>query len=243
MESLNGKALILTGGAGGIGRACIECFVERGGTVFVIDSDRTALERVEADYRATPRVTLVYSKLDSPSACAAALEKISLSVYALVHLAGAYDSDGLDAQYRSTWDRAISINLTTAFDVICQMSDRFDSTLISRIVLVTSVAYRRGSINHLGYSASKGGIAGLVRSLSRQLAPRVLVNAVSPGVIETPMTKGIISSKAADLLAEIPLHRWGQAREVASVISFLCSEDASYITGQILNVDGGMVNS
>jgi 3-oxoacyl-[acyl-carrier protein] reductase len=141
------------------------------------------------------------------------------------------------------WDRALSVNLTTAYDMVSACLPLFDANTVGRIVFAASVAYRRGSFDHLGYSAAKGGIAALVRALSRRLAPDVLVNAVAPGIIVTRMTEQNIEEKGDRLIAEIPLRRWGHAREVASVIRFLCSPDSSYVTGQIINVDGGMVNS
>ncbi len=243
MNSLSGKLIVLTGGAGGIGRTCIDQFVKGGSRVLVVDPSRTALDAVRKEFGPTQCVTTVESRLDSSEACEAVLAAVTGPVYALVHLAGVFEADGLEASYRPVWDRALAANLTTAFDMAAACLRRFDPEMVSRIVLTTSVAYRRGSLDHLGYSAAKGGIAALVRALSRRLAPKVLVNAVAPGIIDTQMTKAIIADRAERLFDEIPLRRWGEASEIASVIRFLCSSEASYITGQIINVDGGMVNS
>jgi 3-oxoacyl-[acyl-carrier protein] reductase len=105
------------------------------------------------------------------------------------------------------------------------------------------LAYRRGSAERVPYAAAKGGIVGLTRALSRKLAPDVLVNAIAPGVIETKMTDQIIAERGDAYRQEIPLQRYGKPSEIASVIRFLCSPDSSYITGQTINIDGGIANA
>nr|WP_254453459.1 SDR family oxidoreductase [Siccirubricoccus sp. G192] len=113
----------------------------------------------------------------------------------------------------------------------------------SRIVFVSSLAFRRGSPDHIAYSMAKGALAGLTRSLSRRLAPeRVLVNGLCPGVIETPMPAHVIAARGEAYRASVPLGRFGRPEEVGSVIEFLLSPASSYITGQLINVDGGMIN-
>lgn len=240
---LSDKTVVITGGAGGIGQACVDRLLADGARVAVIDPNGAALEAMKTRYPDRARVLTICSDLDSPTACVEALASVDGPISALVHLAGVLEADRLIPEDRPVWDRMLDANLTTAFDMVVACSPHFDPAAVSRIVFATSVAYRRGSVDHLGYSAAKGGIAAMVRALSRQLAPAVLVNAVAPGVIKTAMTRPLIAEKADKLMAEIPLRRWGEASEVASVIAFLCSDDASYITGQILNVDGGMVNS
>ena len=167
--------------------------------------------------------------------------------YALIHLAGLFEKDAMDADEHAVWDRAIGVNLTSAYDMAVAFSTRFarggSERDVARIVLTSSVAYRRGSAGYPPYAAAKAGIVGLTRSLSRRLAPDILVNAVAPGVIDTRMAEPSIAERGEAYQREIPLRRFGHPAEVASVIRFLCSPDASYITGQTITIDGGMTNA
>jgi 3-oxoacyl-[acyl-carrier protein] reductase len=158
----------------------------------------------------------------------------------------------MDANDHGVWDRAIGANLTNAYDMAVAFSTRFAQERSAggvsqpdpaRIVLTSSVAYRRGSASYPPYAAAKAGIVGLTRSLSRRLAPDVLVNAVAPGVIETRMAEPTIAERGEAYRREIPLQRFGKPSEVASVIRFLCSDDATYITGQTITIDGGLTNA
>ena len=158
-----------------------------------------------------------------------------------------YERDALDADDHGVWDRAIAANLTSAYDMAVAFSTRFARGRTdrdpARIVLTSSVAYRRGSAGYPPYAAAKAGLVGLTRSLSRRLAPDVLVNAVAPGVIETRMAAETIAERGEDYLRDIPLRRFGQPEEIARVIRFLCSDDASYVTGQTITIDGGLTNA
>ncbi|MBE0612989.1 MAG: SDR family oxidoreductase [Burkholderiales bacterium] len=218
-------------------------FLRAGARVHVLDVNESAIDDLESQYKESGAFSATATDLGSPELCARSLESLSAPVYGLVHLAGVFESDDLDPSYRAVWDRALATNLTTAFDMVTACAARFDLAVGGRVILTSSIAYRRGSFDHLAYSASKGGIAALVRALSKRLAPRVLVNGVAPGIINTSMPRSIIKDRGERLQSEIPLGRWGEPEEVARVIRFLCTDDSSYMTGQMLNVDGGIVNS
>jgi 3-oxoacyl-[acyl-carrier protein] reductase len=237
-----GKRIVVTGGAGGIGIETVRAFMDHGGHVIMADIDQAALERAQATLGHV-RLGTIASALDTPAECARVIEAAGAPVYALVHLAGLFERDELDADDHGVWNRAIAANLTNAYDMAVAFSTRFDRREAARIVLTSSVAYRRGSADRVPYAAAKGGIVGLTRALSRKLAPYVLVNAIAPGVIETRMAEPTIAERGEAYRQEIPLKRFGKPSEIASVIRFLCSPDASYITGQTINIDGGLTNA
>jgi 3-oxoacyl-[acyl-carrier protein] reductase len=206
------------------------------------DIDEPALARAQ-QVLGRVRLATIASALDTPAECARVVEAAGAPVYALVHLAGLFERDALDPEDHGVWNRAIAANLTNAYDMAVAFSTRFDRREPARIVLTSSVAYRRGSADRVPYAAAKGGIVGLTRALSRKLAPDVLVNAIAPGLIETRMSEPVVAERGDAYREEIPLKRFGKPAEVASVIRFLCSPDASYITGQTITVDGGITNA
>jgi 3-oxoacyl-[acyl-carrier protein] reductase len=241
-STFTGKRIIVTGGAGGIGIETVRGFMDHGGHVLMADIDEAALERAQA-VLGRVRLATIASALDTPAECARVVEALGAPGYALVHLAGLFERDELDPDDHGVWNRAIAANLTNAYDMAVAFSTRFDRREPARIVLTSSVAYRRGSADRVPYAAAKGGIVGLTRALSRRLAPDVLVNAIAPGLIETKMADPIIAERGEAYRQEIPLKRFGQPSEIASVIRFLCSPDASYITGQTITIDGGIINA
>ena len=152
------------------------------------------------------------------------LDSAGAPVAALIHLAGLFERDPFDPNDHGVWDRAIAANLTNAYDLAVAFATRYDNRDgPARIVLTSSVAYRRGSAGYPPYAAAKAGLVGLTRSLARRLAPDVLVNAVAPGLIDTRMAADTIAERGEAYKNEIPLKRYGHPAEVASVIRFLCS--------------------
>jgi NAD(P)-dependent dehydrogenase (short-subunit alcohol dehydrogenase family) len=241
-SAFTGRRIVVTGGAGGIGIETVRLFMEQGGHVLMVDVDQAALERAQAQLGRV-RLATIASALDTPTECARVMEALGAPAYALVHLAGLFERDALDPEDHGVWNRAIAANLTNAYDMAVAFARAFDRREPARIVLTSSIAYRRGSADRVPYAAAKGGVVGLTRALSRKLAPDVLVNAIAPGVIETKMTDQIIAERGEPYRQEIPLKRFGKPSEVASVIGFLCSADASYITGQTITIDGGITNA
>jgi NAD(P)-dependent dehydrogenase (short-subunit alcohol dehydrogenase family) len=235
------RLIVITGGAGGIARETAKLLLEKGAQLLLIDPSASLLAASAAELVGGARVRTVVSALESPEACTAALAGVDRPIYALVHLAGIFRPDALDGAHRPLWDATMAANLTNAFDMAAAVRPMLDAEVTCRMVFASSLAFRRGSFDHIAYSAAKGGIVGLVRAL----APKVLVNALAPGIIQTGMPAHMLEvpERRERLLAEITLGRFGHPREVATVIRFLLSDDSSFITGQLINVDGGVVYS
>jgi len=163
-------------------------------------------------------------------------------VDALVHLAGVFQPDDLDPDKHDVFEDAMQHNATNAYDLSAAIASQIKDG--GRMVFCASLAFNRGVADHPGYAMSKGAVVGLTRSLSRRLAPRgICVNAVAPGIIETKMTTRLVQERGLDAVKDsIPLGRLGQPEDVVGVIAFLMSPDAAYITGQVINIDGGVVN-
>jgi NAD(P)-dependent dehydrogenase (short-subunit alcohol dehydrogenase family) len=245
------KTIVITGGAGGIGQETADIFIAKGASVVLVDVDAKALAAAKA--LATASASLGYagkvyshqSRLENYAACSAALQVGPKFPYALIHLAGVSLPDPEDPNDLSIWDLTMEANLRNAY----LMARAFETACAeragepARMVLASSLAYRRGGLDRIAYSAAKGGIAAMIRALSRRYAPKIHVNGVAPGIILTKMTKSLIAMREEKLMAEIPIRRFGEPREVASVIEFLCSPASSYVNGQIINVDGGTIHS
>ena len=243
MTTFTNKLALITGGAGGIGIATARMWLDRGGSVCLVDVSADRLS-VAAKQLADARVSTYVSTLETADACAAAIASAGGPIHSLIHLAGIFEADtDMDAaSARNVYDRVLQANLTNGMDVANAWeptADRRDGP--ARLVFVSSLAFNRGAVSHVAYSAAKGGLVGMARALARRFAPGVLVNAVAPGIILTSMPAPIIAARKDALLNEIPLGRFGEPSEVASVIAFLCGPDSSYVTGQLINIDGGTV--
>jgi len=156
----------------------------------------------------------------------------------VVPSAGIYMSEAFAEMSDEQWRRTLSINLDGVFYLLSRVTPLLREG--SSIVNLTSLAAHRGAFSNAHYSASKGALTALTRSLSRELGPKTRVNAVAPGIIDTPMTRELIVSRGDSSIAQTPLARLGQPEEIASVIAFLCSQAASFVTGETVHVNGGI---
>lgn len=236
-------AILITGAAGGIGSGTVRALAAADRTLVCVDLDEARLSA--ALPRDLPgRVIPVASDLSTPDACRTAVEAAGEAVSGLVHLAGILDRDDPINGDPTHWDRVIGANLRNAYDlsgaIIAQLPEEGRP---AKFAFASSLAFRRGAPENVAYAIAKGGIAGLVRSLAKRLGPRATVNGVAPGIIETPMPADLIARHRDRLLRDIPLQRFGRPEEVAAVIAFLMGAGSDYMTGQLLNVDGGMVCS
>lgn len=244
MSFYSDKTILITGGAGGIGVETAKVFLDAGASVRLADQSAKALERARELLKAWERVSLQVNDLGDQGACLRALSD-GPRPYAAVHLAGLSLPDPEDTADLSLFDATIAANVRNGYQLGRLFHQYCAGTpqLPSRLVFASSLAYRRGGLDRIAYSAAKGAIAGMVRAMTRRFAPVVHVNAVAPGIIVTPMSRQLIAERSDKLLAEIPIRRFAEPREVATVIEFLCGPASSYVNGQIINVDGGTIHS
>ncbi len=235
------KVVVITGATGGIGMALSHRLAADGWKLHLCDVNLQRLTSLKAQLPAG--TTVCESQLDSPAACAAALPEEPQAINALVHLAGIFEFHDFDNEGREVFERTMQHNATNAYDLSGAVEHRLVDD--GRMVFTSSLAFRRGAVDNVSYTMAKGALVGLTRALSRRLAGRgILVNALAPGLIETAMLDQVMSGRDKQtMINSVPLQRLGKPSEIAGVIAFLLSDDASYITGQVINVDGGIVNS
>jgi NAD(P)-dependent dehydrogenase (short-subunit alcohol dehydrogenase family) len=242
---LAGKAAIVTGGASGIGREIAPRLAAAGASVLVADRDGAGAEAVAGEIAASGGRALGWEvDVRDPAGCealiAAAREAFG-RLDALVTSAGIARSRPFLETSLELWQETLDVNLTGTF-LCCQAAaPAMIATGSGRIITIASVSGQRGGTNRAAYGASKGGVITLTRVMAVELARHnITVNAIAPGPIETPMAS--VMHTAADRaawLGTVPAQRYGTPAEVAAAVVFLASDEASYITGHVLNVDGG----
>lgn len=232
----SGRTILITGGAGDIGLAAAAKVLNGAGRVVIADPRADGEARVRAALMASEEdVRVVRSDLQGEVACREVLSAAA-PAHGLLHLAGVFEPDPMTGGATDIWKKAIDVNLTSAY-VLGQLVEEYMAG--GSIVFTSSLAALRGSPNYTAYSCAKAGLLGLTRTLARRLAPRFRVNCLAPGVTDTPMTTDLIRSLGQAGAGAIPLGRYGRAEDVAAAAAFLLSDSSTYITAQLLQVDGG----
>ena len=248
MPTLSGRIALVTGASQGIGRACALELARAGAHVALAARSVDKLEAVAAEITAAGGTAHAFaldvSSEDSIKECAKAVIAHFGKVEILVNNAG-ITRDGLMMRMkRSDWDDVLTTNLTGAFLLTQACVSSLLKNRWGRIINITSVVGQTGQAGQANYSASKAGLIGLTKSLARELASRgITVNAVAPGFIETPMTHVLTDEQKTGIATQIPLARMGTDADIAHAVTFLASEEAGYITGHTLDVNGGMFMS
>jgi 3-oxoacyl-[acyl-carrier protein] reductase len=242
---MQNRIAFVTGASRGIGRACALALAAAGARVVVAARQRDKLEQVASEIRAAGSEAFVtemdLSAADSIRAAFNTASKDFGRIDILVNNA-AITKDGLAVRMRQQdWDSVLATNLTGAFVATQQVLLAMMRERWGRIINITSVVAEAGNAGQANYVASKAGLIGLTKSLAQEMASRgITVNAVAPGFIDTDMTSGLAPELKDKILASIPLKRLGTPKDVAAAVRFLASEEAAYITGHVLNVNGGM---
>jgi 3-oxoacyl-[acyl-carrier protein] reductase len=231
------RTAFVSGASRGIGLACARALAETGVHVVLAARDAAKLEEASREIPNSTWVTIDLSSADSIKAAFAKAGKIDI----LVNNA-AVTKDGLALRMKKDdWDAVISTNLTGAFLATQQVLHGMMKARWGRIINISSVVGEAGNPGQANYVASKAGLIGLTKSLAQEMASRnITVNAVAPGFIDTDMTAVLSQEIKDNMIGHIPLKRFGRPEDVAAAVRFLASEEAGYITGAVLNVNGGM---
>jgi 3-oxoacyl-[acyl-carrier protein] reductase len=239
------RTALITGASRGIGKACAEVLSSAGHRVILAARSRDMLNEVANELSVNGGETYVLeldlAERDKLSETIAKATKEFGRIDILVNNAG-MTKDGLAVRMKpADWETVLSVNLSSAFYLTQQVLPAMMRERWGRIVNISSVVGEMGNPGQANYVASKAGLIGLTKSLARELGSRnITVNAVAPGFVETDMTHGLTPELKQKMINETPLKRMGTPKEIAAAVKFLVSEEASFITGHVLDVNGGL---
>ncbi|MCG2676810.1 3-oxoacyl-[acyl-carrier-protein] reductase [bacterium] len=243
---LKDKVALVTGGGRGIGRAIVLALAKEGADIVTCDINLENLKEVVSEVEKLGKKILIQkvdvSKISEvDDVVKKALDKFT-KIDILVNNAGITRDNLILKMSEEEWDQVLDINLKGAFNCLKAVARPMMKARSGRIVNIASVVGMMGNPGQANYAASKAGIIGLTKSAAKELASRgINVNAIAPGFIKTTMTESLSDEVKEKLINQIPLKRLGEVTDVANLVVFLASDDASYITGEVIKVDGGML--
>ncbi|MGF6189616.1 3-oxoacyl-ACP reductase FabG [Serratia sp. 2723] len=240
--SFEGKIVLVTGASRGIGRAIAELFVARGAKVIGTATSESGAEAISS-YLGENGKGYMLNVVDAQS-----IDNVLTSIRAefgeidiLVNNAGITRDNLLMRMKDDEWQDILDTNLTSVFRLSKAVMRAMMKKRFGRIISIGSVVGTMGNAGQANYAAAKAGLIGFSKSLAREIASRgITVNVVAPGFIETDMTRALTEDQRAGILTQVPASRLGEAKEIASAVAFLASDEAGYITGETLHVNGGM---
>ncbi len=243
---LEGRVALVTGASQGIGRACALALAGQGASVAVAARNQQKLDELVAQIAATGGKAAAFAMDVADEEQIKSGVKSALSQFGkidiLVNNVGITRDQLVMRMKRADWDAVLNTNLTSAYLCIQQVIGSMLKQRWGRIINITSIFGQMGQAGQANYAASKAGLIGLTMAMAREVASRnITCNAVAPGFIETSMTAVLSEEFKQNAVKMIPLGRVGTPEDVASAVCFLASEEASYITGHVLNVNGGML--
>jgi 3-oxoacyl-[acyl-carrier protein] reductase len=243
---LEGKVTLITGASQGIGEAIAHALAAQGAELALVDIQPDKLEAVAENIRRDGGKAASYvadvSRPDQVSGVVEDAIQAHRKIDHVVNNAGITRDNLLMRMSEEEWDAVLTVNLKGTFSVSKALIRHMMKNRYGRIVNISSVVGVMGNAGQTNYSASKAGVIGFTKSLAREVASRgITVNAVAPGFITSAMTDALPDAVKENFMDLIPLKRFGTAQDVASAVSFLLSDDAGYITGQVINVNGGLL--
>jgi 3-oxoacyl-[acyl-carrier protein] reductase len=238
------KNAVVTGGASGIGHQITLSFLEAGGNVSVWDYSEQALQSAKDSFgKFASQVHFAQVDIGNRESVAKAAASLPWAVDILVNNAGITRDKSFAKMAPEDWDAVISTNLTGLFNVTKSLLEKFNTTSANkRIISISSVVGLYGNFGQLNYAAAKAGVIGMTKTWGKELARKgFTANAIAPGFIAMAMTKAMPKESIDAMIAKVPVPRLGEVSDIANAVLFLASEQASYINGATLSVDGGIV--
>lgn len=246
MLKLKGKVAFVTGAAQGIGRAIVEALAKEGTDVIISDINfelamQTASEIEKLGVKTMALKTNVSDICDVEDGIKKAVEQMG-KIDILVNNAGITKDSLVMRMKKEDWDAVIGVNLTGVFNCTKAVSALMMKQRSGKIINIASIVGEMGNAGQANYAASKAGVIGFTKTIAREIASRgVCVNAVAPGFIQTAMTDKLTEDVKKAMMDQIPMQKLGQPEDVAKAVLFLAGPDSDYITGQVINVNGGML--
>ncbi len=247
MYTFNDKTVLVTGGSRGIGKAIVKAFAANGANVVInyVSSEKAATELVEEIINLGGRAMAIQADV-SVFQDAEKLVEQTIAAYGkidvLINNSGITKDNLMLRMTEDDFDRVIDVNLKGTWNMCKNITRHFLKNRAGSIINITSVVGLIGNAGQANYVASKAGVIGLTKTLAKEFGSRnIRVNAVAPGFIETEMTRNLAEEVKQQYLGQIPLGRFGNTEDIANTCMFLASEQANYITGQVISVNGGMI--